>query len=231
MKMFSKIMLLIVLITYVGIIVYYNFVIKRVVTGRIGLEGLMILIFPILFAFIIGIVVIVKNADIKPFLNAVIYIILTIGLLWTTDFVNDTIRRKKYATSKIQKQALYEEVSGKGKCLISIEVGRYFEIYYFNDKLYEIIYSNDEVSLIFVNNPVLYIDENDYIRVYEVNKKYILMLAKRDLDTFDYWKIYIENVGYMNLGEFHNAMYIIENNEYTILNEDIHTKIQKEWRR
>ncbi|MCL2681995.1 MAG: hypothetical protein FWE63_00750 [Bacteroidales bacterium] len=231
--MISKITFLVTLATYIGIIVYYNFVLKRVITGPIGLVGTLILISPILLAFIIGIVVIIKNTDAKPFLNVIVYIVLTIGFLWTTDFVSDTISEKKYAASKIQRKGLYEEVSEKGERLIDIEVGVNFELYYFNDKLYEVHFSNDEIENVFVCNPELWknTDENDYIKVYEVNEKYVLMLAKRALDTFDRWMIYMENVGYMYLGECYKTMYIIENNEYTILDKDIHTKIQEGWRK
>jgi len=47
----------------------------------------------------------------------------------------------------------------------------------------------------------------------------------------NHWMIYVENVGYMFLGELYKAMYIIENNEYTVSDEEVHAKIQERWRR
>ena len=230
--MFSKITFLVALATCTGIILYNIFILKRVITGPIDGGGVLILITPILLAFIAGIVVITKNADTKPLLNVAAYIVLTVGLLWTTSYISDMVRARKYATYKIEQQALYEEVSKNGECLINLEVGRRrYEIYYYNESLYDIDFLDNKRSYVSCRSPKVNIDESKYFRVYEVNKKYQLLIDEEGLNMFRGWLIYVENVGYMYLGERYLAMYIIENNEYTVLDEATDAKIQKKWRK
>ena len=224
--MVSKITLLVTLATYICIFVYSVFALRVVVTGPIGFGCIIILIFPVLLTFTVGSIIIAKNTDIKPVLNIAAYIILTIGLLGATNLINDTIRKKNYAANKAKNQEIYAEVSEKGECLNRSHRFEPASIYYFNDKLYKIHFSNNEVSNIFIRNPEHY-DGNDYIRVYEVNKKYTLMLEKTALNDFNNWIIYVDNIGYFHLGD-HIPFYGImryEHNEYTILDEELHTKI------
>ena len=139
--MISKITLLVALATFIGIIAYNRFVLERVITGPVG-SGILILVAPILLAFIIGIVVITKNSDTKPVLNVFVYITLTVGLLYSCLVIDGV----QYAISKKKKKALYEKISEKGERLVDIEVGNNFELYYCNEKLYEIWFGNNKIE-------------------------------------------------------------------------------------
>jgi len=171
-----------------------------------------------------------------PSWHTVASILLSISLLWATFFIIDAIMEKQSAKQsaalQISRQALYEELLEKGELLTKDMGSR--NIYYYNDKLYETRFYDEEIQSIFINEPDNSREDyykNNYIRVYGVNEKYILMLEKNELDKFGDWIIYVENVGYMPLysdGRF-KAMNIIENNKYTVLNEEIHAKIQEKW--
>ena len=238
MKMSLIITFFVALATYILIILYYKFFLNTI-GGPIGLDGFIIIIIPILLTVIIGIVIILMNTkdiDVK-ILNIVLYIILTVASLWITSSINDKIDEKDHQALINGIKTLYKEVSEKGELL---DDNKYWsELYYYNDNLYDISYNNYEVSLIFDIKPNVNINENDYIRVYEVNKKYILMLAKSALNTFDNWIMYVNNVGYFRLENpdmepmddmFGVVERIIKNNKYIILDKDIDTKLQEKWK-
>ena len=177
-----------------------------------------------------------------PSSHTAAYILIIIGFSLAISFAIDAIMEreseKQSEAIKKEKQTLYDLVSEKGELLLDNR--RWSEIYYFNNALYGINFDNSDISLIYVRELDLNVNENDYIRVYEVNKKYILMLAKSALDEFDDWIVYVEKVGYMHLEKPNeslsnpwcgSAKEIIEKNEYIILDEDIHTKIQEKEKR
>ena len=91
-----KFFALVVLATNVSIILYFAFLDTAIKgQGHLGGGEFIMLLLPVLLAFVAGIVVIVKKIDVMPFyfpyhiLNVVVYIILTIGLLWATCFIFD----------------------------------------------------------------------------------------------------------------------------------------------
>jgi len=78
--------------------------------------------------------------------------------------------------------------------------------------------------------------KNNYIMVYEVevDKKFILMLKKSELETneFNIWIICEENdknFGYNISWGGEKVREILIYNEYKVLNEEIHAKIQEKW--
>ena len=235
-NMISTTTLIVALVTYI-LVVLYLILLNSNSGMNIGLGGLIIYMIPILITFIIGIIIVAKRANAQPFLSVIIYIILTIGFLFATVAIKGVVIKAVITTYAIAGRTMDKTMIKKGERLYN---NLYYDntgyaIYYYNGELREInVFENNKTSskiISTVANLDLNVVERDYIKVYEINKKYTFLLEKSAVNSFNEWIIYVENVGYMRwLGgwERHDIIFvvkcIIRSNEYIILDEDIHSK-------
>lgn len=228
MNMISITTLIVALATYIFVVLYWRWLDSNSgISGPMGLGGLIIFIMPILLTFITGIIIVAKRANAQPFLNVVLYIILIIGSLLATVFINGQIKKYQEKISEKARQAKDKTMRENGECLYD-DV-----IYYYNGELRQ-IYNNSSKAICYVANLDLNVVERDYIKVYKVNNKYTFMLAKSSVDRlFDEWIIYVEDVGYMlwcgswgsgRQDKIRIVQRIVRSNEYIILDENIHSK-------